>query len=849
MNFRSSVKLKETRMQKKFGPVLALLFSAFLLNAVELVQLNVDFDHGFWQELLPPLGGESSDTVVRTPGNRALQLASHQNRSTQKLPYAGGDIKIEFDAANSEIRNEPDAGWKVGLVQIIYYSGEQELGHQDLHCAAKPSGWTRIKAERNRFKINTAADHFRISFSNCGVSGQLLIDNVNITVTLPEKNLCGDQGFRGTPGLDHWFPAKEGIDWDGLPLTSPGSHVEFIPDVLPGTKALHLAGGTGTVTSMRHAYDGGELIIGAWYRQQGVVTGSRSWCNAGIQIVYYNADGEAIGHRDLLPLRPGSQPWRYEQVKIPAGNLGRAVKSFAVIIRLFDGGKGELWVGEVAAVKLQGSDRVPYDKKGAAVEIDAQTPESAAIRPVWNGADLSYAHQVLEPPVKVALAGLKAAGLRHLRLREFMNSLELIRGWSDDGKPIMDFTHVDRVMDAVVQEYGFLPTVTIESTPDSIATQPQKSFCNRYPPRDPALWEEAVYALLAHWVERYGKESLSQWMFECWNEPSSSSFFRGTLADYTTLVQHFLNAVSRVEQQYAVTLKCATASDVSISPWYRPVWNSLQRNKRLGQIDVVSMHLYGGYVSSFYSFGYHLSEINAWRDAYPELNKSELHIAEFNGDSMGNRHCDLPVAGAFLIKSARFFLDNRVNQAYYFGVTDFLYGKENRHFTGDLGVYTKTGIAKPVLNGFLLLQQLEGGHRLKLTSSNDPIDGLAVRMPNGELRILLTTFAEADLDDNGQCQIRLTLRLPNGFRLKKPIRTSFFDQTHGNSYGEFLRRGSPAPAGKDDPLPLQLNAANAPGNGTFDDYTINGNTLTGTVTMPLNTGLLLELSPKIEVKP
>ncbi len=836
-------------MRKKIGSLLALLFGALLLNAVELVQLNVDFEHGIWQELLPPLWGENTGAVLREPGNHALRLVPHSNRSTQKLPYAGGDIKIEFDAANSEINNAPDAGWKVGLVQITYYAGEQELGHQDLHYAAKPSGWARIKAERNRFKINSAADHFRVSFSNYGVSGELLIDNVNITVALPEKNLCGDQGFRGTPGLDHWFPAKEGVDWDGLPLTSPESRVAFIPNVLPGTKALHLTGGTGTVSSMRYAYDGEELIIGAWYRQQGVVTGSRGWCNAGIQIVYYNAEGEAVGHRDLLPLRPGNQPWRYEQVKIPAGNLGRAVKSFAVMIRLFDGGKGELWVGEVAAVKLRGSDRVPYDKQGAAVEIDAKNPETAPIRPVWNGADLSYAHQVLEPPVKTALAGLKAAGLRHLRLREFMNSLELIRGWSDDGKPVMDFTRVDRVMDAVVQEYGFLPTVTIESTPASIATKPHNSFCNHYPPRDPALWEEAVYSLLAHWVERYGKESLSQWMFECWNEPSSSGFFRGTLADYTTLVHHFLNAVSRIEQQYDVTLKCATASDVSISPWYRPVWNSLQGQKRLGQIDVVSMHLYGGYVSSFYSFGYHLNEINAWRDAYPELNGSELHITEFNGDSMSNRHCDLPVAGAFLIKAARFFLDNRVHQAYYFGVADFLYGKENRHFKGDLGVYTKTGIAKPVLNGFRLLRQLEGGHRLKLTSTNDPVDGLAVRMPDGGLRILLTTFAEADLDDDGPCRIRLSLQLPEGFRLKQPIRTRFFDRTHGNSYGEFLRCGSPAPAGKNDPLPAELNAANTLGHGTFDDYAITGDTLTATVTMPLNTGLLLELLPETEVKP
>ena len=823
-----------------------LLFSALLPPAVsgaELINFNVTFDDGPWRELLPPLWGASSSDLVERPGNgKALRLKPESNRSTQKFPYAGGTIQVKFDAANTEIKHHASAEWKVGLVQIYYFAGEKELGHQDIHCARQSSDWRSITFERPKFKVPASATHFQIRLSHYGVSGEFLIDNLKISISVPEKNLCGDQGFRGTPGLDHWFPLKEGKDWDRLAFASCSAEVDYRYGVLPGSRALHITGGPATVRSMSFPYNGEELLIGAWYRQQGIVTGSKSWCNAGIQIVLFDQYHKVIGHRDLTPLQPGSRPWSYVQDLLPAGKFGRAVKSFAIYVRSFDGGKGEVAVGEVALIRRDTGDSIPYDKTRAAVTVDATRPEATPIRPVWAGADLSYVHQVNEPPIRIALAGLRAAGVTHLRAREFMNGMHLISGWGDDGKPIFNFKQVDEALDYLVRDLGFDLTLTLESMPASIATQPDQSFKNHYPSKDYAKYEEAIAGLIAHWIERYGRETVGRWLFECWNEPSSSGFFKGTLDDYLKIVTHFFNALDKVEQRTGLRCRAATASDVAISPWYRPVWDQLRKTGQLKYASTVSMHVYGGYVSSFYSISYYLGEINRWRRERPELRDGELHITEYNGDSMSNRLNDRPAAAAYNIKANRLFLDSGVTQAYYFGVADFLYGQYDRHFKGGLGVYTRTGIAKPVLHSFRFLDRLRGGRRLPLVSTNDPLDGIAVLSEDGKsVRICLSSFAEADLDDVAPIAVRLNLRLPAGSGMPPgSVEALFFDEKTGNSHAEFIRLGSPESKPK-DPLYQLLNPKVVPGRRQLDGGAVRNGVWTIEFTMPLNSGMLLEI--------
>jgi xylan 1,4-beta-xylosidase len=101
-----------------------------------------------------------------------------------------------------------------------------------------------------------------------------------------------------------------------------------------------------------------------------------------------------------------------------------------------------------------------------------------------------------------------------------------------EGQPIYDFTIVDRIFDAYktagvrpMVELGFMPQDLAAALPDRKEPYqvhfPQNtvSGASNNPPKDYAKWEELVRKLVAHLVDRYGREQVSQWYFEVWNEP------------------------------------------------------------------------------------------------------------------------------------------------------------------------------------------------------------------------------------------------------------------------------------------------------------------------------------------
>ena len=52
---------------------------------------------------------------------------------------------------------------------------------------------------------------------------------------------------------------------------------------------------------------------------------------------------------------------------------------------------------------------------------------------------------------------------------------------------------------------------------------------------------------MAHWVDRYGLEEVSQWFFEVWNEPNLKAFWTGTQKDYFKLYRVTADAIKKVD--------------------------------------------------------------------------------------------------------------------------------------------------------------------------------------------------------------------------------------------------------------------------------------------------------------
>ena len=90
-----------------------------------------------------------------------------------------------------------------------------------------------------------------------------------------------------------------------------------------------------------------------------------------------------------------------------------------------------------------------------------------------------------------------------------------------DGNPVYDWTIVDKIFDTWI-ERGIKPLVEISFMPEALSTKPDpyRHYWKpgdpygdvytgwRYPPNDYDKWEELIYQLVLHSVERYGREEV-----------------------------------------------------------------------------------------------------------------------------------------------------------------------------------------------------------------------------------------------------------------------------------------------------------------------------------------------------
>src|SRR5262249_22916300 len=65
-----------------------------------------------------------------------------------------------------------------------------------------------------------------------------------------------------------------------------------------------------------------------------------------------------------------------------------------------------------------------------------------------------------------------------------------------------------------------------------------------YPPKDYQAWENLVFHWAMHCVERYGKEEVAKWYWECWNE-ANIGYWKGTREEFFKLHDVSINAVRK----------------------------------------------------------------------------------------------------------------------------------------------------------------------------------------------------------------------------------------------------------------------------------------------------------------
>jgi xylan 1,4-beta-xylosidase len=122
------------------------------------------------------------------------------------------------------------------------------------------------------------------------------------------------------------------------------------------------------------------------------------------------------------------------------------------------------------------------------------------------------------------------------------------------GKPVYNFTITDETFDEYKKagvrpmvELGFMPkdlAATIPGVDKYQVHYPANTMsgASNNPPKDYASWGELVRKYTEHLVGRYGKQEVSMWYFEVWNEPDIS-YWHGTPAEYFKLYDYAVAGV------------------------------------------------------------------------------------------------------------------------------------------------------------------------------------------------------------------------------------------------------------------------------------------------------------------
>ncbi len=199
------------------------------------------------------------------------------------------------------------------------------------------------------------------------------------------------------------------------------------------------------------------------------------------------------------------------------------------------------------------------------VNVDLAKPQGL-FKPIyrWFGYDesnyttMNYGRQLLRElhdlspdPVYIRAHHLLTSGNG---VPELKWSSSNVFSFGPEGTPVYDFTITDQTFDAYKDagvrpfvELGFMPKELASTVPGITEYQlhypkPTMGGASNNPPRDYKMWGDLVRHYVEHLVQRYGRQQVSTWYFEVWNEPDIG-YWHGTPTEYFKLYDYAVAGV------------------------------------------------------------------------------------------------------------------------------------------------------------------------------------------------------------------------------------------------------------------------------------------------------------------
>ena len=501
----------------------------------------------------------------------------------------------------------------------------------------------------------------------------------------------------------------------------------------------------------------------------------------------------------------------------------------------------------ICAAAIQGMAQIPASNP-VSIQVDLAKPQGP-YKPIyaWFGYDesnfttMQYGKQLLRELHDLSPA---PAYIRAHHLLTSGNGVAELK-WSSsnvfslgaDGKPVYDFTITDRTFDEYKKagvrpmvELGFMPRDLAATVPGVDTYQvhyPENttSGASNNPPKDYAMWGELVRRFTEHLVDRYGKQQVSTWYFEVWNEPDIG-YWHGTPAEYFKLYGYAVDGVRAALPNAIVGGPATTGPGSDRSSGFlndflkHCLHDQSAANGKPIPLDFISFHPKGrpsvadGHVRMGLA-----NELKATDAGFRIVAKypryAHLPIILSEADPEGCAACSMKTNPANAYRNgplyatytaaamkALFELQDRAGMN-LLAMLSWSFEFEGKDYFEGFRTLATNGVDKPVLNVFRMAG-LMSGERVKTSSTGqvplDDILSMGIRQApdvdafatkaEHEAAVMVWNYHDDDLPAAGATVQVTVAGIPAG--VKKVLLEHYrIDDTHSNSYTVWKAMGSP----------------------------------------------------------
>ncbi len=447
---------------------------------------------------------------------------------------------------------------------------------------------------------------------------------------------------------------------------------------------------------------------------------------------------------------------------------------------------------------------------------------------------LAELHDLSPTPVTIRAHHLLTSGNG---LPELKWSSSNVFSLDRNGKPAYDFTITDRTFDEFAKagvrpmvELGFMPKDLAAVVPGISAYQlhyPAHTMggASNNPPKDYKMWGELVRRYTEHLVHRYGRERVSTWYFEVWNEPDIE-YWHGTPAEYFKLYDYAAAGVRAALPGARVGGPASTGpGNARASAFLESFIEHCLRGKSAANgkpvpLDFISFHPKGrpAVVDGRVQMGL-ANELRAARTGFqivsrhPELRHLPIILSEADPEGCAacsakenpaNGYRNEPLYAAYTATAVKalFDLQDKID-VNLIAMLSWSFEFENAGYFDGYRTLATRGIDKPILNLFRMTGMMTGERVMTSSTGAVPldvlvktgvrqspdVDALATKSAH-DAAVMVWNYHDSDMPAP-DANVRVTIAgIPPG--VKRVLLEHYrIDETHSDAYTVWVKMGSP----------------------------------------------------------